>query len=406
MFANESRVLQINAGNALKSIVAGALCSLAVATAYGEPMRLTDPHDDVFPDISRRESTRELDTATIVPKSEPESLGVEVSSERLAASFYTGRAPGASTVLAVNGDVSLLRDLVTEKMERSDVSADATQRASTPVVVGQPSVVHSATVGSSAGHDTASGPAAIVQTTTLAESTVVAEPTNSSDSAITTEPLRVERSATAIEPSIVPESDQDTRSLQPGVLASPTDTAEATEPLLQAAPLHASLESSGNETSGLDQSAIGAAGEDSAQEKLTSDTASVEGGESDGKKVDGTPTARIETVEVFAKKLLQEKLRNEAAAPVNPMKEPAPLPRNLGIVGPSNLELVYIVGQRERARAYVRINKQYTRMWEPGEFVAGWRLLEIGSDYVDVIQGDDQSRLYLSSGRNERSASR
>lgn len=99
-----------------------------------------------------------------------------------------------------------------------------------------------------------------------------------------------------------------------------------------------------------------------------------------------------ETVEYYARRLLERRLAEPSEAqPTGPAVRPA----NPGHVGPAQFELIYISGVGNDARAMIRIDKRYAKLVGHGDALAGWRLSDIGADYVDIEKTDEQARVYL-----------
>lgn len=107
-----------------------------------------------------------------------------------------------------------------------------------------------------------------------------------------------------------------------------------------------------------------------------------------------------ETVERYAERLLKLRMHQQTqeadSQPVStPAKTPQPKLENIGEVGPARFELVFIAGAKGQERAHLRIDGRYTKLVKVGEHFAGWCLVGIGSDFVDISKEGDATRLYL-----------
>lgn len=116
-----------------------------------------------------------------------------------------------------------------------------------------------------------------------------------------------------------------------------------------------------------------------------------------------------ETVERYAERLLKlrmnEQARDAAPKPSSaPVSASPPKLENIGEVGPARFELVFIAGAKGQERVHLRIDGQYAKLLKAGEHFAGWRVLDIGSDFVDISKDGETTRLYLFSQTTPQSA--
>lgn len=107
-----------------------------------------------------------------------------------------------------------------------------------------------------------------------------------------------------------------------------------------------------------------------------------------------------ETVERYAERLLKLRMlkqTQDAAPKIVHVPAPVAQPKleNVGEVGPARFELVFIAGAKNQERAHLRIDGQYAKLVKVGEHIAGWHLVGIGSDFVDIAKEGETTRLYL-----------
>ncbi|BDD91743.1 hypothetical protein OYT13_00900 [Pandoraea sp. XJJ-1] len=105
-----------------------------------------------------------------------------------------------------------------------------------------------------------------------------------------------------------------------------------------------------------------------------------------------TPVRAAETIDTFARAHLKSSQEATAAQSAAAGGEPQPVTGATPDVAP---ELLFIHGVDDTTVAYLRVDGRFGYSVSDGDRFGDWRVVKIGSDYVDVARGGKPRRLLL-----------